>query len=164
MGIVPDNSGLASLARAQDLGSEKCDVQTCRLDSLEFAEPDFIKLDVEGSESEVIQGGFNVLATKKPMMMFENWIIKDDPERTLLPVKTLLDYGYKLFVPTWWIGAPTNELFSPGPYQNFPAGPKLMAYVPFDIETRFELPDQINFFCCHQDRVGELEHLFSVMN
>jgi len=164
MGVVPDNSGLASLARARDTDSEKRDVRTCRLDGFKLPEPDFIKLDVEGFEPEVIQGGHSVLTSKKPMMMFENWIIKDDAARTLLPMQTLLNYGFALFTPAWWIGPPTNEIFHSGPYQGFPTGPKLMAYVPFDIEKRFELPDQVNFFCCHKERLSELEGLFDVLD
>lgn len=164
MGVVPGSSGLASLARDQDQDSEKHKVQACRLDSLDYPKPDFIKLDVEGYENEVIQGGMNALTAKKPMMMFENWVTKDDPEHTLLPIKTLLGYGYLLFVPMWWIGAPTNELFWPLPHQAFPKGPRQMAYVPFDPETRFSLRDQINFFCCHEDRLSEVEQTFDVLN
>ena len=164
MGVISSDSGLASLARDQDMDSENCEVQTCRLDSLEYPKPDFIKLDVEGYEYQVIQGGLSTLAAKKPIIMFENWISKDDPEHTLLPIKTLLKRGYKLFVPMWWIGAPSNEMFWPISHQAFPKGPRQMAYVPFDPETRFSLRDQINFFCCHEDSLDEVESAFNVLD
>ncbi|MDA1023360.1 MAG: FkbM family methyltransferase [Proteobacteria bacterium] len=164
MGVVSGSSGLASLARDQDIDSEKHAVQTCRLDSLKYPKPDFIKLDVEGYEFEVLQGGLNALMAKEPMIMFENWLSKDDPERTMLPIKTLLECGYILFVPMWWIGAPTNKLFWPKPHQAFPKGTRQMAYVPFDPETRLSLRDQVNFFCCHEDRLSEVGHVFDVLD
>ncbi len=164
MGAVPGDSGLASLARSQDIDSEKYEVQTCRLDSLEYPKPDFIKLDVEGYEFEVIKGGLNTLAAKKPMIMFENWVSKDNPDHTMMPINELLEYGYKLFVPMWWIGAPTNKLFWPATHQAIPKGPRQMAYVPFDPETRFLLRDQINFFCCHKDRMDEIGHAFDILD
>jgi len=164
MGVVPGESGLSSLARDQDVGIEKHSVQTCRLDSLKYPKPDFIKLDVEGYEFEVLKGGLNALMAKKPMIMFENWLSKDDPECTLLPIKTLLECGYILFVPMWWIGAPTNKLFWPIPHQAFPKGTRQMAYVPFDPETRLSLRDQVNFFCCHEDRLSEVGQFFDVLD
>lgn len=163
MGIVAEDTGLASLARAHDLDSEKQDVQTYRLDSLELPKPDFIKLDVEGYELAVIQGGLSTLVTNKPMIVFENWIDKENPEHTLSPISTLLDLGYKLFVPMWWIGVPTNEMFWPVSIQIFPDGPKKIAYVPFEQDTRLSLRDQINFFCCHEDKLSELDSNFDIL-
>ena len=164
MGIVADDSGLASLDLAGNTDIEIHDVQTKCLDSLSYPKPDFVKLDVEGYEFEVLEGGENTLKSHKPMLMFENWIVKDDAESTLRPIKILQEYGYKLFVPMWLIAAPTNDFYWPGPHQPFPEGEKKMAYVPFDIGTRFSLRDQINFFCCHEDRLDELEQLFDVQN
>ena len=51
MGVISGESRLVSLARYQNV------VQTCWLDSLEYAKPDFIKLGVKGIEFEVVQGG-----------------------------------------------------------------------------------------------------------
>ncbi|MCW9034036.1 MAG: FkbM family methyltransferase [Rhodospirillales bacterium] len=164
MGVFPDDSGMASLEKVGDSGTEQHEVQTFRLDSLDHPKPDFIKLDVEGFETEVMAGGMDVLTTAKSMLMFENWAYHDDHERTLRPIKKLQDCGYKLFVPMWWAGAPTNKLVWPEAHEPFPEGPKLMAYVPFDIEQRFALRSQINFICCHQDRLSELENIFDVMD
>ena len=163
MGVLTEDSGLASLARAEDTDSENHEVETCRMDSLNLPNPDFIKLDVEGYEFEVIQGSLNTLLKSKPMIVFENWVSRKDPEHTLLPIRALLDHGYKLFVPMWWIGAPTNKMFWPISNYEFPNGPKQMAYVPFDIKKRFSLRDQINFFCCHEDRLSELGNKFIVL-
>ena len=164
MGVIPDDSGLASLARIRDLNSENQDVQTYRLDSLKLPKPDFIKLDVEGYEYEVIRGGLDTLLTNKPMIVFENWADQENPEHTLMPIRALLDYGYKLFVPMWWIGPPANQMFWPISNSMFPNGPKQMAYVEFDINMRFAIRDQINFFCCHEDRLLELDAKFDALN
>jgi len=96
--------------------------------------------------------------------MFENWLSDQDPENTTQPIKALLECGYKLFVPMWWIDAPSRQLFWPKPHQPFPQGIRKMAYVPYVAETRFSLRDQINFFCCHEDKLGEVEGLFEVMD
>jgi hypothetical protein len=50
------------------------EVECISLDSLVqkgFAEPDFMKIDVEGAEEFVIQGGINTLQKKKPVLMIE---------------------------------------------------------------------------------------------
>jgi FkbM family methyltransferase len=164
MGAVADNSGLASLVRDENTSSIIYEVTTSQLDNLAMPKPDFIKLDVEGYEFEVIQGGLNAIILKKPMIMFENWISKETPEHTMLPINLLLKLGYKLFVPMWWVGAPSNKLFWPRPHEVSPKGQRTMAYVPFDRETRFKLRDQINFFCCHEDRLDEVEKAFDVLS
>ena len=149
MGVISGDSGLASLGRGDDPESMKEQVQISRLESLDLPKPDFIKLDVEGYEYEVIQGSLNIIAASKPMIFFENWNNRQNPEETLSPIRTLLGLGYKLFVPMWWIGPPANEMFWPISNYMFPHGPKQMAYVEFSIDSRFSLRYQINFFCCH---------------
>ena len=162
IGIIPDHSGVASLARAEDMNSEKQVVQTCRLDGLGLPKPDFVKLDVEGHEYEAIQGGLDSLITNKPMIVVENWIDQGNSDHTLMPIRALLDCGYKLFVPMWWIGPPSNKMFWPESHRMFPDGPRQMAYVELDIDMRFTLRDQINLFCCHKDRLSELDAHFFV--
>ena len=64
----------------------------------------------------------------------------------------------------WWVGHPANEMYWPVSNYMFPDGPIQMAYVEFDINTRFDLRDQINFFCCHEDRLMELDVNFDVLD
>ena len=47
----------------------------------------FIKIDVEGCEEEVLEGGINLIKSCKPVILIENW--------SETPYKLLLDLGYK---------------------------------------------------------------------
>ena len=46
------------------------------IDSFQFDRVDFIKLDVEGQELNVLKGGFRTITTYKPMIFFECWDVK----------------------------------------------------------------------------------------
>ena len=59
--------------------------------SQEKAIPDFIKIDVEGAELEVIKGAVSVIKTEHPAIFFES----SSENKELL--KILTDEGYKLF-------------------------------------------------------------------
>ena len=48
------------------------------LDSFEFREVDFIKIDVEGAEMNVLNGAVNTILNWKPVVMFENKLGKND--------------------------------------------------------------------------------------
>ena len=63
------------------------------LDSLELPRVDFIKIDVEGMELEVLQGAMSTLKRCKPMMLIEPIKTK---KRDLDPI--LKRAGYKRFV------------------------------------------------------------------
>ena len=161
MGIVSGDSGLASILRTDGPSSRHQIAEARRLDTLDLPAPDFIKLDVEGFEHEAICGALKTLASHQPMIMFENWISRDKPEQTLSPIEVLEKLGYQLFVPMWWIGEPSNQMYWPISHHLFPKGVRTMAFVPFNIEFRFSMRDQINFFCCHNDRMEEFEQLFT---
>lgn len=46
-------------------------VDCVTLDSLDFADVDFIKIDVQGKESEVLEGAINTIRKYKPLLMIE---------------------------------------------------------------------------------------------
>lgn len=58
---------------------EKCvEVNQITIDSLNLTRLDFLKIDVEGMELEVLQGAKNTILEKKPFLMIE--FIKTDPK------------------------------------------------------------------------------------
>tara|TARA_R110001599_G_scaffold347737_1_gene574304 strand:- start:5369 stop:6136 length:768 start_codon:yes stop_codon:yes gene_type:complete len=60
------NSGCYQIV-IDDRGSVKCDT----LDSLDFKDVDFIKIDVQGLEIKVLQGAINTIRKYKPFLMIE---------------------------------------------------------------------------------------------
>ncbi|WP_439290760.1 FkbM family methyltransferase [Lonepinella koalarum] len=90
---------LKQLARSEFIGqnidyqhTEKIKVPLLSLDSLELQRLDFIKMDVEGMEEEVLKSGLNLIKRFKPIMLVE--ILKTG----LQPVNNLLiPLGYRIF-------------------------------------------------------------------
>jgi len=94
--IVPntENSGRATFVH--ELFNNKHDfpkleVETRTLDSYEFDQVDFIKIDVESFEHKVLQGAENTIRKHKPIMYIEVC----DPEAYKFIEN--LDIGYKIF-------------------------------------------------------------------
>jgi FkbM family methyltransferase len=73
-----------------------------KLDDFHLDRVDFIKLDVEGFESKVLEGAAETIARCRPIMYIEN----DRPESSAELIQRLFDMGYRL----WWH---TPPLFSP---------------------------------------------------
>jgi FkbM family methyltransferase len=96
---VPDdfqNSGDASVMYSQ--GKKQFRVTAVTLDSFCSAsgvQPDFLKLDVEGAEYEVLLGGKNIIAQFRPVMLVE--LHHFDRNSAGHPVPDLLrDWGYEV--------------------------------------------------------------------
>lgn len=63
---------LATLRNISDRTEcKKISVRTCTLDNLGFTNIGFIKIDVEGWERQIIQGGINTIRRDKPTMLIE---------------------------------------------------------------------------------------------
>ena len=73
---VPTNFGGLSL-RGQ-LQGEK--VAVCRIDDIGLTQCDFIKIDVEGMEPEVLLGGFDTIARLRPFIYIEIDRTENNPE------------------------------------------------------------------------------------
>jgi len=81
-------------------------VKTVTLDRLceeNHIAPDFIKIDVEGAEEDVIRGGLEVLRMHHPIVWFECWCGQENgvPINAQLSHLALLKtLGYRLFIAT----------------------------------------------------------------
>ena len=94
--IVPNTTNTGRATFVEKLFIKKHDfpkiqVATKTLDSFEFSQVDFIKIDVETFELEVLQGAENTIRKHKPTMYIEMC----NPEAYTFIEK--LDIGYKIF-------------------------------------------------------------------
>ena len=85
-----------------DMVQEGEAVPLTTLDSFQLERVDFIKLDVEGFESKVLEGAAETIARCRPIMYIEN----DRAEKSEELIQRLFDMDYRL----WWH---TPPLFSP---------------------------------------------------
>jgi FkbM family methyltransferase len=84
-------------------------VPIARLDDLKLPRVDFIKLDVEGAERDVLLGGARTIGRCHPVIYLEN----DREDKSAALIQLLFDFGYRL----WWH---TPRLFSPNNFKNNP--------------------------------------------
>lgn len=77
------------------MSNKQIKTRVVRLDDI-FKEPrfDFLKIDVEGMEKDVLLGGANVIKKFKPVMFIENCRRAKSPEL----MQTIFDLGYR----AWW--------------------------------------------------------------
>ena len=85
------NSGLQDL-----VGGQKVEVSTVKLDSMGFTDVNFIKIDVEGNELDVLHGAKNLIDDYKPTCMVEVY-----DKFNKYPIETtfefFLDRGYTCY-------------------------------------------------------------------
>lgn len=94
--IVPDGTknnehGSIAEARNKDWTGVTHSVKVATLDSFSFEDVDFIKIDVEQYEYDVIQGCVETIKKYHPVIMFENKRNENDSV-----IKFLSDLGYKI--------------------------------------------------------------------
>jgi FkbM family methyltransferase len=79
--------------------SKKIKVQTTTLDKycINHSKPDFLKIDVEGAESQVIEGGVATLKQNNPIIAMEVWGNSFDNRSHLKAIDTLSNLGYKSY-------------------------------------------------------------------
>jgi FkbM family methyltransferase len=130
---VEANSELNRLRTASETGEGES-VRLVTLDEvasqLDWSAVDVVKIDAEGHEAQVIDGGREFFATRSPLIMCE---IKAGSQVDLGPLMRLAPLGY-------------------ASYRLVPA---LEALVPVDLNVP---PDgyQLNLFCCKPDRAEQL--------
>jgi len=94
----PNNFGGISM----DMVEEGELVPLGKLDDFQLERVDFIKVDVEGFESKVLEGAAETIERCRPIMYIEN----DRADKSAELIQRLFDMGYRL----WWH---TPPLFSP---------------------------------------------------
>jgi len=129
------NAELNALVEDNAPGKDTETVPLKRLDDcmIEFGwdNIDFIKLDAEGEEVHILDGGRDFLEQCSPLIMFE---IKDRDQINDELIRHFIDFGYNPYVLV----------------------PGLSLLAPFDLQKK---PDdfQLNLFCCKDDRARILE-------
>jgi hypothetical protein len=87
-------------ARAVNVKPAVWQVETVTLDqwiSEHQVFPTVLKIDVEGSEMEVLQGGLNYLRGHSPQVLMEFQLVKDKRAPYLKAVEIALKIGYKAY-------------------------------------------------------------------
>lgn len=83
------------------IGGETCEMKT--LDSFNLPGLDFMKIDVEGAESLVIQGAKKTIEKYKPVIYFEHHQnLKIIPDGVVSPFLDLTRLGYNVYVHLDW--------------------------------------------------------------
>ena len=157
---IPDglHSGCAEVSKT----TGSAGIKTRRLDSLGLPPPDFIKIDVENHELEVLQGAEHTLRTARPFLVFESKPPDyRHPEKILTTLFLLSKLGYRLYVPG------TKRQFQTESYMVQSSWHRVghedqFALVPFSPETRLLWQHDINVFACHESRGQELLNVFDV--
>ena len=134
---VGDNSELNSLHSAPGLTrGETIELRTVDACAAEFGWVgiDFLKLDAEGEEERIIEGGIDFFTKQSPLVMFE---LKHGDAVNLGLIERFITIGYS-------------------PYRLVPG---LDLLVPFDSAIPAD-PYLLNLFACKPDRAAKLEAAF----
>ena len=77
---------------------KKTSIEVDKMDNLINFSPDFVKIDTQGAEYEIIKGAFEVLKNSCPLISIETWtreVYKDAPTfEKIIPLLT--DLGYEI--------------------------------------------------------------------
>ncbi|HSX12820.1 MAG TPA: FkbM family methyltransferase [Chlamydiales bacterium] len=121
------------------------------------ADPDVIKLDAEGEESNILQGARTLLKRCKPMIIFESFRDVGNPSWSLERFRVLEELGYIFFQAVFLLNENQDEYAIQIVWED-PLGdsPNLkLGLYEFKLEERF-LFGGSNFLACHKDRIPEL--------
>jgi len=133
--FTSENSELNSLSSDAAVGNRHETIKLLTLDQCSedygWNNIDFIKLDAEGEEVNILNGGEATLATMSPLIMFE------------------LKHGDR-------INTPLIKRFNETGYSCYRLIPGLNILVPFDYTKPFD-SFLLNLFCCKEDKARQLE-------
>ena len=123
-----------------------------RLDSLDLPPPDFIKIDVEGHELDVLRGGARLLERVRPVVILENWFDRDQPAATLAPLSFLSERGYDLYDLMWEAPVEGRRALSRRPPAAGDGAENTLALVPLPIGERMARRLDLNVVAWPGDR------------
>jgi FkbM family methyltransferase len=87
--LNPEHGSLSELRNKDWTNGEKFEVEVKRLDDFKFENVDFIKIDTEQYELQVIAGGIKTIKKHRPTIFFENK--RNEADQVIL---VLLDLGF----------------------------------------------------------------------
>lgn len=156
--VIPGvDSGAATLVAGSLPGAR--DVRLVTLDDVckevGMSRLDFVKYDVEGSETRALQGSAEVLKRYKPMVVFESWKYGKDFSKTLRPFHLLEEMGYCIFLPAWQFEFLSRPVFLEQE-GNLSKQATCLALLPFRWEERYAYGLRLNFFACHEEKLSLL--------
>ena len=99
--MLPEQVNMGGCKLVESDNTNKNRYTLATLDSFQFERVDFIKLDVEGHELNVLKGGVNTILKYKPVILFECWDVNSHHWNGIKNVCVeLMDYikslGYKI--------------------------------------------------------------------
>ena len=161
---LPDglNSGQATLVLNSSPNGAATQSSICvrAMDDVVSGRVDFIKIDAEGHESQVLLGAKRVLGQACPYLLIENGRSTHLPGKALRPLEILEEYGYSLFHMSWLKAIQGRFYLTGDDHDPDPQEVEQLALVPLQPHERFLHHDGMNIFACHQSRMSELLHRF----
>ena len=150
------HSGLARLGGGKDGPT----VAVARLDALDLPPPDAIKIDVEGHETQVLEGARRILAEVRPAVLFESLRLAA-PARTLEPFRRLHELGYVFFLPAFRVEDGGHRFFVDSPWPEAKAGTApILSLVPYRPDERLLLDRDVNVLAWPEERLAALAERF----
>lgn len=152
--VIPDNlhSGIGELAQPGVRGAGelvKVEVPDCMV----LPRPTLVKVDVEGSEAEVLKGMISTLKDSKCFVMFESFY-GADRRSTLEPYAVLKELGYRFYQVAYVVKQQSVD------GENVPFVDLDVSFLEHDSHNRFALRPKLNVLAIHEDRVDEFMRLF----
>jgi FkbM family methyltransferase len=155
------HSGWAEVSRS---GGTR--ITTRRLHALGLPPPDFVKLDVEGHEIEVLRGAESTLRRAQPFVVFESKRDYGAPEKTLEPLFFLASLGYTFFQPALERNHGGRRYVLPFGFQEGLGRMQplekheVLALEELGAAERLLFRDDLNLLACHHDRLEALGAAF----
>ncbi len=157
--VTGRHSALARIDRT--VGRQKATmVAVRRLDSLDLPPADFIKIDVEGHELDVLRGGARRLERARPVVILENWFDPGQPAATLEPLAFLTERGYDLFDLMWEAGVDSRRVLTRRPPAVGDGAENMLALVPLPIDDRMARRLDLNVVAWPRDRRAGIDARF----